>query len=302
MSISDKYTIVKPLGEQNKRKFSSVFLVQNKFDHSLSVMKVLKKNNKNAHLIDRLAHESTFNFDQLGLPHTVDFFESDSELIVIRSFHEGDTLSKYWQSIKRKDRISFIIQLIEKLGLLFDVLRENNVVHCDIKPSNLIIKRANDDFDVALIDFGLALKKDDLDQRNILFPLGFAAPELLLNQLDLVDHRSDIYALGIVIWQLFVGELPLTHPNPSIFTNLQLTHPLPDHTKIPKGIYPILVKMCYKFSFAKPPNILPIEEVRNSLNEAMDKRYKSIQDVSTDLKQINPNRSFTIKGLFGNRC
>jgi serine/threonine-protein kinase len=160
------------------------------------------------------------------------------------------------------------------------------VVHCDIKPSNILVKKTEDDFEIALIDFGLAVRTTEPENRKILFPLGFAAPELLLNELDLVDHRTDLFALGISCWNLFTGELPLTHPNPSIYTNLQLTHPLPDHSSLPKGLYPILKKMANKHVFRTAPNLMTAEERKMALKEGLLGRYATLSEVLIDLTNV----------------
>ena len=175
---------------------------------------------------------------------------------------------------------------------IFEELQSEHIVHCDIKPSNILISAKKDDFDVYLIDFGLAIKRNLIDDRKILFPLGYASPELLLNHLDIVDHRSDLFALGILIWRLIVDELPLRHPNPSIYTNLQLTYPLPDHIELPKGLYPILQKMTCKYQFQLPPNKLSREEIRTSLLTGISQRYKNIKEVSIALNQLKERKSF----------
>ena len=143
-----------------------------------------------------------------------------------------------------------------------------------------------------LIDFGLALNTNSFKNRKLVFPLGFAAPELILNQLHIVDPSTDIYALGILIWRLYVGELPLKHANPSIFTNLQLTHPLPSHTKIRKELFTILSKMCVKYNFKMPPNIMPKEEVLKCLNLAQKERYQGLGQVLEDLEKIRIKKTW----------
>jgi len=132
------------------------------------------------------------------------------------------------------------------------------------------------------LDFVLSIRSSHVEenrQRKLLFPLGYAAPELLLNHLDIVDQRTDIFALGIVIWQLYAGSLPLVHPNPSVFTNLQLTHPLPEHSEISKKIYLVLFKMANKHQFKIPPNKMDQQEVNRLLVTGMDVRFDSIEEV-----------------------
>lgn len=302
MSISAKYRIIKSLGNQRVRKFGNTFLVENKTDTSQFVMKVIHKNNQNNHLVEQVRNEANVNFKNPFLPHTVDQFESDQELIIIRTYANGITLSEFWRLLKKVDRIQFLLSFLKQMEVILEVVHSENIIHCDLKPSNIIIEGSKDDFKVHLIDFGMALKIDEKFERKILFPLGFAAPELLLNHLELVDKRTDYYALGVVIWQLFTNELPLTHPNPSIFTNLQLTHPLPDHSKLPKGLYPLLLTLCNKHSFSSPPNRMQSTEVKEKLKIGMDGRYSSLAEFREDIEsKIKPRKGFTIGYLFGIR-
>lgn len=284
MSISDKYIIKDRLGDQVKRKFGDVFLVENKTSHELGVMKALRKSADNQMICDQLQRESTFNFEFKGLPRVLDFYDSEAELLLITKYHEGVTIDKYWNVLKKKERFPFLIAFLEALVPIFDHLGSLNVVHCDIKPSNILIAGSQSEPEINLIDFGLAINTNNIPDRKILFPLGYAAPELLLNTLDIIDQRTDIYALGILIWRLNAGQLPLVHPNPSIFTNLQLTHPLPEHDKVPAYIQKVTAKMSSKYQFKTPPNRMDTEEVKNRLKEGMEERYTSISQVINDLK------------------
>ncbi len=286
MHIPDRYRILDRLGKQSVRKFGNVYLVEDKEQRTQCVLKAARKSAESNVVYQRLVHESTFNFNDSGLPRTLDQLDSGTEYLLIRNYLPGIPLDDYWQTLTKKDRLPFLLALLSALHRLFEKLNAEQVVHCDIKPGNVLVHQSETGIGVSLIDFGLALKQNDPDQRNILFPLGYAAPELLLNALDLVDHRSDIYALGVTIWRLFSGKLPLTHPNPGIFTNLQLTHPIPDHGSLPRGMHPILLKMCHKHSFRVPPNRMAKAEVRNVLKTAMNNRYASLEEVRIDLKKI----------------
>lgn len=284
--IHEKYKLIKTLGKQTNRKFGDVYLVQNKINSEFGVMKTIAKTNSNAHLQERLRKEASFSFDFEGLSATLDFFENETEIVLIKSFTEGKTLEEFWKGISSKNRKETLITLLKKLEPIFNHLDENNIVHCDIKPSNIIVTQKADEISVSLIDFGLAVNLGEENTRSTLFPLGYAAPELLLNYLYLVDHRTDIYSLGIVLWKSLVGTLPLTHPNPSIFTNLQLTHPLPDNSNLPKGWFPILSKMSNKYQFRTSPNLLSQEEVKNGLLEGKTNRYSNISQIILALKEL----------------
>ena len=283
MNPSEKYRIVQRLGNQKQRKFGDVFLVEDKLTGESGTMKVVAKSGNELREA-RLRAEADFTFDHPQLPKTLYVFESETELVVVKSYFQGIPLDTFLKSVKSKHKPAFLLQLLEQLKPVFEELNSQQIVHLDIKPSNIIINGNIEKFAVYLIDFGMAMDTNSIDHRSTLFPLGYAAPELLLNRLHLIDQRTDLFALGIVLWQSFTGKLPLLHPNPSITTNLQLTHPLPDHDDIPKRYLPILKRMCAKYSFGVPPNQLPSDTMDSYLKEAMNQRYLNLEEVIIDWK------------------
>lgn len=282
MEISNRYQLKKRLGSQRKRKFGELFLATDAQTGSNVVLKTVRLDPNNSTISDRLRAEASFSFDFNGLPKTCHYEETNSTLFLVREYFEGVTLDEYWKTLKRKQKMPFILEFLRKLHPIFNHLEQLGIVHCDIKPSNLLIEPSLDTFRVHLLDFGLSIRTSELKKNNarkLLFPLGYAAPELLLNQLGIVDQRTDIFALGIVLWRLYTGNLPLVHPNPSVFTNLQLTHPLPEHSEISKKTYSILHKMTNKHQFKVPPNMMDQLEVSKLLAAAMTRRHDSLKEV-----------------------
>lgn len=292
MEISDKYKIVEPLGNHQGRKFGSLFLVTNKSTQELGVMKVVAKTNNSIVAVDRLKAESEFDFDLPGLPRVLDFYDGENEVILIRKFVDATPILDRYNETKKRDRHIFLCETLEKLGRLLDHLHAQSTYHCDIKPGNVLID-ANGD--VHLIDFGLAIKQPIEESRKLLFPLGYAAPELLLNHLNIVDHRTDYFALGITLWRLYAGKLPLAHANPSIFTNLQLTHPLPESDDVPRRIQKVLGKMCAKHSFKVPPNTMQHADIQAKLLEGMNDRYPNFAEFLKDFQEAGNKGLFTRK-------
>lgn len=286
------YSILKRLGNQKKRKFGEVFLLQNNRTQEFVVLKHVKKNENTLSIADRLKKEATFSFDQKGLPQTIDLIETDNEIFLLKPYINGITLDEYWKKIKPRSRFKIWKEIILGLRDLFNTLKEKRIVHCDIKPSNILIEENNNILQIHILDFGMAVRMSEIKKTKTLFPLGYAAPELILNHLSSIDHTTDLFSLGIVSWQLFNGTLPLSHANPSVFTNLQITHPLPNSSGLPKNLFPILSKMCHKHSFSVPPNQLYIHEVENLLKDACKERYQSLDEVIEAINSIKPSRSF----------
>ncbi len=295
MSISDLYSITESFSNQASGRFGKLYKGVSKQNGNPVLIKALSKNQVDNSAIERLRNEAQFSFSSERLPVIHDYYESETESILVRNFVKGTTLDRHWEQLRRKEKRDFLLHLILEMEQLFDALEDKHVVHCDLRPGNLIVDDTPDR-KIHLIDFGLAIDRSEPEKRKMIFPLGYAAPELLLNFLELVDGRTDQYALGILIWRLYAGTLPLVHPNPSIFTNLQLTHPIPDHSALPRGVYPILQKMTRKHQFQIPPNQMSKEDVSSLLKNAIDGRYAKFGEIKTafsDLpKHFYQKRSF----------
>lgn len=290
MNPAAKYRILEQIDGNKKRKFAHIFLTENKTSGVKSILKTIQKTSENTVAQDRLRKEAAFSFIVDGLPETLDFFESDSEIFLFKSFQNGITLGDYLEQFRSKEKALQLFRVLEKLEPVLDHIHRNQIYHLDIKPGNIIVDSSRE-LHVSLIDFGLALNKKEADIRKTLFPLGFAAPELLLNQLELVDARTDYFALGISCWMCLQGRMPLIDPNPSITTNLQLTYPLPGLDSKYSVLNEVLQKMAAKHQFTVPPNKLSPEDLKTALMKGMNKRYDSYSQWISDFeKQLNKQK------------
>lgn len=295
MNISEKYLIIEKLGNQTNRKFGLVYLAKNKFTDEMVVIKTNSGAINIAPELIQLKKERDFSFNFNGLPEIVDFYELENELFLVKKFQNGIPLDDYWKTLKRKEKLSFVKEFMKQLTVLLNHLHQQNIFHCDLKPSNILIRTTIEGFEIELIDFGLAIQQPLKKERKLLFPLGYAAPELLLNQLHEINATSDYFSLGIIIWKLYTGTLPLMHPNPSIYTNLQLTYPIEDNSKLPKGMFPILLKMTQKPLFKTTPARMKVEEVLIDIRDAQSKRHQSLEEINSELAMVQEPKLF---GLF----
>jgi serine/threonine protein kinase len=105
-----------------------------------------------------------------------------------------------------------------------DYMHKRGVVHRDLKPENVMV---DDDDNIKLIDFGIAMKEDArrLTFVNLSSTLGtpdYISPEQVKGQRG--DQRSDIYALGIMLYEMLTGRVPFVGPNPLAAMNERLLH------------------------------------------------------------------------------
>ncbi len=139
----------------------------------------------------------------LGLSHPniihVYTYETDTPVgaTIIMEYVDGCTLTEYLaESPDRAARERVFAQLLSAT----DYLHKAGVLHNDLKPDNILITRKN--HDVRLIDFGFADDDSHYMERMLGSTPGYASPELVGRQ-DVIDARSDVYALGRIIQQLF---------------------------------------------------------------------------------------------------
>jgi eukaryotic-like serine/threonine-protein kinase len=294
MLLSDMlvdYTIIEKLGDQKVRKFGTVYLVQHNLNKQYGVLKTLAKT-ESLSRTTAFRNEAKITFEHERLPSTLLFSETDSDYILIKKWFVGQPLPEFWKTVRKKDRWDSLLKICASFESIFNELKTHKIVHCDIKPSNIIVTHENDSISIALIDFGMAINTSETNERNTLFSLGFAAPELILNRYDLVDQRTDFYAFGIVLFQLLCDEMPFAHKHPGLMTQLCITYPLPNHHNLSKSQFHLLAKMCYKFAFKSSPNRLSDELLVENLKKGLENRFANYNDFLNALKKIVPKKRF----------
>jgi tRNA A-37 threonylcarbamoyl transferase component Bud32 len=120
-------------------------------------------------------------------------------------------------------------RLLQGLCLAIDHIHSNGIVHRDLKPHNVML-RIDDDrerLEPVLMDFGIAklIRGDSITDSNAIGTIGYMAPEQIQTARD-VDHRADIYALGILLYEMLTGQVPFQGSVGQIlFAHLQQTPP-----------------------------------------------------------------------------
>lgn len=272
-SISN-YRVLSILGNQAKRKFCEVYLVEQISTGEQCVLKRLKKSESNQHIVDRLKSEAQFDFPNSSyLPSTIAEFDTVEEYSLLRTYTQGIPIATFSKQLSTKNRHLFLQQVPRLFSPILEELARSQVVHLDIKPSNVLVSKSDSgEIQLKLIDFGLSMRLGEIQARKTLFPLGYAAPELLLNRLHLVNHSTDYFSIGCLLWHLFTEKFPLSHPNPSVITNLQITHPLPESDGITKKQLVLLNQLAGKHQFKLPPNKYSVEQLDELLIEGMNSR------------------------------
>jgi serine/threonine-protein kinase len=175
-------------------------------------------------LVERFRREQEIG-QELNHPGVVKTFDGEerSRLYMVIEWVDGRLL----RSILNEERklpieraTNFALQILDAL----DTMHKHGVVHRDLKPENIMVDGEDR---VKLIDFGIAMKEDArrltfVDMSATLGTPDYISPEQVKGQRG--DQRSDIYSLGVMLYEMLTGEPPFTGPNPLAVMNERVLH------------------------------------------------------------------------------
>jgi len=132
--------------------------------------------------------------------HLIEMVKHEEKLVLVQEFVDGVTLeSRLERPMTEGQREGIMLQLVDVVAFA----HERNIIHRDIKPANVIVKS---DGSVKLLDFGIAKElKSEPYSRTSVGTKPFMAPEQILGK---SEKRSDLWALGVLMYQLYTGYLP----------------------------------------------------------------------------------------------
>jgi diguanylate cyclase (GGDEF)-like protein len=179
--------------------------------------------------------------------HAVGWFDDGPALIA--ELIEGGSLADHLLNgrLPQERVVGLAIELAEALA----AAHRTGLVHRDIKPQNIMLPPGRP---AKLIDFGLALVGGDpMDRDQAVGTFVYTAPEQSGMLKRPVDHRSDLYSLGVVLFECLAGRPPFDAPNVGELLRMHTAAPVPDLTTLREGLAPELVEIVGRL-LAKDPD------------------------------------------------
>lgn len=234
----DDYTIVAKIGEGG---MSVVYVAAHTSDRTRVVVKELKDEHRfDQQLVDRFLREAAI-LQELRHPHLARVFaclERDGKYYMIQEYLSGGSLADLM-----RDRAPYSES--DALRWCRDALRamnyahENGIVHRDLKPSNLML---DDQRQIRVIDFGIARTFGDARLTRTgdgtLGTAEYMSPEQILSP-DKIDHLTDVYSMGIVLYELLSGAVPFEGETPFAVQEKITRHTPPPLRQLGRGVVPM---------------------------------------------------------------
>lgn len=270
--LSDRYEILSKVGAGG---MSDVYKAK---DHILSrfvAIKVLKQEfSEDSSFVTKFRAEAQ-SAAGLEHPNIVNIYDVGSEnglYYIVMEYVEGITLKTY---IEKKGQLSFkeSASIAIQVARGIEAAHNKNIIHRDIKPQNIIIST---DGKVKVTDFGIAkATSSNTISSDVMGSVHYASPEQARN--GFVDGRSDIYSLGIVMFEMVTGRVPF---DGDTTVAVALQH-LQEEIARPSIYAPDL-----PISFEKI--------ILKCTQKTPDRRYQTIEELLTDIRRslAHPDEDF----------
>ncbi len=264
--IDGRYQIIRTIGEGG---MANVYLAYDTILEREVAVKILRGDLASDEKFVKRFQREAKAASSLNHPNIVEMYdvgEDDGNYFIVMEYVNGKTLKSL---IKKRGALSLseTIDIMLQLTSGIACAHESFIIHRDIKPQNILIL---EDGRVKITDFGIAvaLNSTELTQTNsVMGSVHYLPPEQANGNVATV--KSDIYSLGILMYELLTGKLPFKGDNAVEIAIKQMKDPLPSiinqNASVPQSVENVVLRACAK----NPKN-----------------RYDSVSEMHEDLKTV----------------
>lgn len=265
--ISGRYKILDTIGGGG---MANVYLAHDMILDRNVAVKMLRLDFANDEEFIRRFHREAQSATSLAHQNIVSIYDVGEEediYYIVMEYVEGQTLKQYIQQYSPL-RVEAAIDIMKQLTSAIAHAHQNHIVHRDIKPQNILIDRKGN---VKITDFGIAmaLSSTSITQTNsVIGSVHYLSPEQARG--GMANKKSDIYSLGIVLFELLTGRLPFFGESAVSIALKHLQSETPSvrrwNPEIPQSVENIVLKATAKDPFLRYDSVEEMEEdLRTSL-------------------------------------
>lgn len=270
--LADRYEIIAKVGAGG---MSDVYKAKDHILGRFVAIKVLKQEyseDRNFVTKFRIEAQSAAGLEHPNIVNIYDVGNADDLYFIVMEYVEGITLKTY---IEKKGQLSFkeAESIAIQVARGIEAAHNKNIIHRDIKPQNIIISTEGK---VKVTDFGIAkAASTNTISSDVMGSVHYVSPEQARN--GFVDARSDIYSLGIVMYEMITGRVPF---DGDTTVSVAIQH-LQEEMTAPSVYAPNVPISCEKI-------------ILKCTQKNQDRRYQNIADLLADLRKSisNPDLDF----------
>lgn len=270
--LGERYRIIDTLGEGG---MANVYLAEDIILQRKVAVKILRLDLQNEPQTQARFQREALATSELSHPNIVSVLDvgTDHGLpYMVMEYVDGPNLKEYIQKNSPLD-LNEIIRIMDQILSAVALAHKHNVIHRDLKPQNILMdKRGN----IKIADFGIAvaLNQSSITQTNsVMGSVHYMSPEQTRG--GMVTKQSDIYSLGIILYELITGTVPFNGDTPVAIALKHAQEPIPSIRKKDSSVPQALENVVLKATAKDPRD-----------------RYATAQEMKADLdSSLDPERA-----------
>lgn len=274
--LDKRYEIIEIVGSGG---MATVYRAKDLILNRMVAVKILKRELSNDEdFVSKFEKESQ-SAASLSHPNIVNIFDVglDQEMhYIVMELVTGNTLRDYLNKMNGFMREEAVINISLQIASALNNAHQNNIIHRDIKSQNILV---NEQGSIKVADFGIAratTKSTIVNTKEVVGSVHYTSPEQARG--GFVDERSDIYSLGILMYELATKELPYVADTPVAVALKHLKDELPDIRLVNEQISEGLVSIIHK-----------------ATQKDLNMRYQSVGEMIEDLKHVRNDKHYVVE-------
>ncbi|GGV09348.1 Stk1 family PASTA domain-containing Ser/Thr kinase [Lactobacillus acetotolerans] len=295
--LGDRYRIIDTLGEGG---MANVYLAEDIILQRKVAVKILRLDlQKEPQTLARFQREALAT-SELSHPNIVSVLDvgTDHGLpYMVMEYVDGPNLEEYIQKKSPLD-LHEVIRIMDQILSAMTLAHKHNVIHRDLKPQNVLMDKKGN---IKIADFGIAvaLNQSSITQTNsAMGSVHYMSPEQTRG--GLVTKQSDIYSLGIILYELITGKVPFNGDTPVAIALKHAQEPIPSirkkDPKVPQALENVVLK-----ATAKDPRdrYASAQGMKADLDTSLDPSRKD-EPVFVPAHNINTDETIVLPGFKAN--
>jgi serine/threonine protein kinase len=265
--LQNRYQLQQVIGQGS---MGVVHLAYDTLTQSQLAIKVLRRFNeqdgseamlrfrRESELVSRLSHPNIIKLHGL--------VEENNQLYLLMEYFAGTSLKQMIPSLSLSEKVA----LTQSIAKTLAYIHEQGIIHRDLKPDNILVSNTTP-YAIKVIDFGLSHlidKNEILKKGSVAGTLHYISPEQTGMLKRNVDERSDLYSLGVTLYELLTGETPFRDADPGKLIYKHLAHKPAKPSTLSVEVTPLMDAIVAKLLSKEPAE-----------------RYQSAKGLAVDLQE-----------------